>query len=73
MKHSKSLTKMHLTKKLSFSSTFLEVHLLLKTSQPRPSSVEEIVSEFSEQPAEVFTNGDARRNEVDEAIKTLNR
>ena len=75
---------MDLTKKLSFRSTFLEVHVLLGTKQSRPS-VEEIISEFSGQPAEVITDGDNKneksdkkiayslRNEVDETIKTLNR
>ena len=75
---------MDLTKKLSFRSTFLEVHVLLGTKQSRPS-VEQIISEFSGQPAEVITDGDNKneesdkkivyslRNEVDETIKTLNR
>ena len=58
MKHWKSLTKIDLTKKLPFSSTFLEVHFLLGTNQSRPFSVEQIVSEFSEQPTEVITDGD---------------
>ena len=49
---------MDLTKKLSFSSTFVEVHVLLGTKQFRPLSVEQIISEFSEQPAEVITDGD---------------
>ena len=57
MKHWKSLTKIDLTKKLPFSSTFLEVHFLLGTNQSRPLPVEQIVSEFSEQPAEVITDG----------------
>ena len=57
------------------------------TNKSRPLSVEEIVSEFSEQPAEVITDGDDEneheesdeqiahpsRNEVGEAIETLNR
>ena len=87
MKRWKRFTKIHLTKKLPFSSTFLEVHLLLKTNQSRPLSVQKIVSEFPEQPAEVLTDGDDEnedeesdeqtahpwRNEVDEAIKTFNR
>ena len=78
---------MDLIKKLSFSSKFLEVHFLLVTNQSRPFSVEQIVSEFSEQPSEVITDGDdqnedkvydkqsthPRRNELDKAIKTLNR
>ena len=75
---------MDLTKKLSFRSTFLEVHVLLGTKQSR-SSVEQIISEFSEQPAEAMADGDNKneesdkqiayslRNEVDETIKTLNR
>ena len=50
MKHWKSLTKIDLTKGLPFSSTFLEVHFLLGTNQSQPLSVEQIVSEFSEQP-----------------------
>ena len=56
MKHWKSLTKIDLTKKLPFSSTFLEVHFLLGTNQSRPLSTEQIVSEFSEQPAEKTTH-----------------
>ena len=58
MKHQKSLTKIDLTKKLPFSSTFLEVHFLLGNNQSRPFSIEQIVSEFSEQPTEVITDGD---------------
>ena len=68
---------------MPFSSTFLEVHFLLGTNQSRPLPVEQIVSEFSEQPAEVITDGDDEnedeesdeqtahlgRNEVDETIK----
>ena len=60
--------------------------MLLKTNQSRPLPIEEIVSELSEQPAEVLTDADyenedeesdeqtvhAWRNEVDEAIKILN-
>ena len=45
MKHWKSLTKIDLTKKLPFSSTF--DHCLIS-----------VVSEFSKQPAEVITGGD---------------
>ena len=73
--------------KLPFSSTFLEVHVLLETKQSRPLFVEQIISEFSKQPAEVITDGDNEnedeesdeqiahplRNEVDQTIKTLNR
>ena len=87
MKYWKSLTKIDLTKKLPFSSTFLEVHFLLGTNQSRPFSVEQIVSEFSEQPTEVITNevgknedeesneqiAYLRKNEVGETIKTLSR
>ena len=87
MKHWKSLTKIDLTKKLPFSSTFLEVHFLLGANQYRPFSVEQIVSEFFEQTTEVITDGDDEnedeeyneqiahrvRNEVDKRIKTLNR
>ena len=87
MKHWKSLTKIDLTVKLPFSSTFLEVHVLLETKQSRPLFVESIISEFSKQPAEVITDGDNEnegeesdeqiahplRNEVDQTIKTLNR
>ena len=87
MKHWKSSTKIDLTVKLPFSSTFLEVHVLLETKQSRPLFVESIISEFSKQPAEVITDGDNEnedeesdeqishplRNEVDETIKTLNR
>ena len=58
MKHWKSLTKIDLTKKLPFSSTFLEVHFLLAGNQSRPISVEQIISEFSKQPTEVITDGD---------------
>ena len=58
MKHWKSLTKIDLTKKLPFSSTFLEVHFLLGGNQYRPFSVEQIVSEFPEQPTEVITDED---------------
>ena len=85
MKHWKSLAKIDLTKKLLFSSTFLEAHV--GTKQSRPLSVELIVSEFSDQPAEVITDRDNEnedeefheqiphplRNEVDKRIKTLNR
>ena len=56
MKHWKSLTKIDLTKKLPFSSTFLEVHF--RGNQSRQFSVEQIISEFSEQPTEVITDGD---------------
>ena len=87
MKHWQSLTKIDLTNKLPFSSTFLEVHFLLGKNQSWPLSVEQIVSEFSEQPTEVITDGDNEnedeesdeqtahpwRNEADETIKTLNR
>ena len=58
MKNWKSLTKIDLTKNLSFSSAFLEVHFLLVAKQSRPLSVEWIVSEFSEQPTEVVTDDD---------------
>ena len=68
MNHWKSLTKTDLTKKLPFSSTFLEVHFLLGTNQFRPLSVEQIVSEFSKQPAEVITDGDDE-NEDEESDK----
>ena len=57
MKHRKILTKIDLTKKLLFSSTFLGVHLLLGTKQFWPWSVEEVGSEYSEKPAEVITDG----------------
>ena len=57
MKHWKRLTKIDLAKKLPISSTFLEVHFLLGTNQFRPLSVEQIVSEFSKQAAEVITDG----------------
>ena len=50
--------KKNLTKKLPFSSTFLEVHFLLGINQSRPFSVEWIVPEFSEQHTEVITGGD---------------
>ena len=58
MKSWKSLTKIDLTKKLLFSSTFLEVHFLLVTKQSLLLPVEKILSEFSEQPVEVITEGD---------------
>ena len=58
MKKWKSLTKIDLTQKLPFSSTFLEVHSLLVINQSRPLSIEQIVSENSEQPAQVITDGD---------------
>ena len=54
----KELGKIDLTKKLAFSSTFLEVHFLLVANQSRSLSVEQTVSEFSEQPTEVITDGD---------------
>ena len=70
-----------------FSSTFLEVRFLLATNQSCSLSVEHIVSEFYEQPAEVITDEDDEnedkefdeqnehpwRNEVDAAVKTWNR
>ena len=70
---------------MPLSSAFLEVHVLLGTKQSRPLSVEYIISEFPEQPAEAITDGDNEneesdkqiahplRNEVDKTIKTLNR
>ena len=58
MKYGKSLAKIDPTKKLPFSSTFLEVHFLLGTNQSRPLSFEQIVSEFFKQPAEVITDGE---------------
>ena len=58
MKSWKSLTKIDLTKKLLFSSTFLEAHFLLVTKQSLLLPVEKILSEFSEQPVEVITEGD---------------
>ena len=81
------MTKKDLTKKLPFSSTFLEVHFLLGINQSRPFSVEWIVPEFSEQHTEVITGGDDENedeesneqaahpwiNETDETIKTLKR
>ena len=70
MKHWKSLTKIDLTKGLPFSSTFLEVHFLLGTNQSQPLSVEQIVSEFSEQPAEVIADGDDE-NEDEESNEQI--
>ena len=70
MKHWKSLTKIDLTKELPFSSTFLEVHFLLGTNQSQPLSVEQIVSEFSEQPAEVIADGDDE-NEDEESNEQI--
>ena len=70
MKHWKSLTKIDLTKELPFSSTFLEVHFLLGTNQSQPLPVEQIVSEFSEQPAEVITDGDDE-NEDEESNEQI--
>ena len=60
MKKWKSLTKIDLTQKFPFSSTFLEVHSLLVITQSRPLSIEQVVSEFSEQPADVITDGDKK-------------
>ena len=65
----------------------LKVHLLLGTNQFQPHSVEEIVSKFSEQPAQVITDENDEsedeeskeqithlsKNEAGEAKKTLNR
>ena len=62
--------KKDLTKKLPFSSTFLEVHFLLGTNQSRAFSVEQIVSEFSEQPTEVITDGDDE-NEDEESNEEI--
>ena len=69
-------------KKLPFNSTFLKVHFLFIINQSRPFSVTQIISEFSEIPAEDDNNEDKEsekpvahpwRSEVDEAIKTLRR
>ena len=49
---------------------FLEVHLLLGTNQSGPLSVVEIVSKFSEQPAEVITNRDDE-NKVEESDEQI--
>ena len=70
MKHWKSLTKIDLTKKLPLSSTFLEVHFLLRTNQSRLFSVEQIVSKFSEQPTEVITDEDDE-NEDEESNEQI--
>ena len=70
MKHRKSLTKIDLTKKLPISSTFLEVHFLLRTNQSRLFSVEWILSEFSEQPTEVITDEDDE-NENEESNEQI--
>ena len=63
----KVFDKIDLTKKLQFSSTFPKKHFLLGTNQSRPLSVEQIVSE---QPAEVFTDGDDE-NEDEESDEKL--
>ena len=70
MKNWKSFTKIELTKKLPVTSTFLEVYFLLVTNQSWPLSVKWIVSEFSEQPAEVIRDGDNENEdkESDEKI-----
>ena len=70
MKHWKCLTKIDLTQKSPFSSTFLEVHFLLGTNESRPLSVEQIVSVFSEQSAEVITDGndEDENDESDEKV-----
>ena len=62
-------------------STFLEVRILLGTKQSWPLSVKQIISEFSEQPAELINEDEddesdeqiahPLRKEVDETIKTL--
>ena len=70
MKHWKSLTKIDLTKKLPFSSTFLEVHFLLGTNQSRPFTDEQIVLEFSEQPTEVITNEDDENEDAESIEQT---
>ena len=66
----KQFYKIDLTKKPPFSSAFLEVHFLLGTNQYRPLSVEQIISEFSEQTAEVITdwNDESEDEEFDEQI-----
>ena len=64
------LTKIDLTKKLPFSSTFQEGGFLLGTDQSRPLSVEQIVSEFSEQPAQVITERDDK-NEDEESDEQI--
>ena len=89
MKHWNNLRKIDLTKKLSFSSTFLEVHFLLGTNLRGISTIfcELIVSEFSEQPTKIITDGEDEIedeesneqtahpwiNEVNETIKTLSK
>ena len=64
------MTKIDLTKKLPFSSTFLDVDFLLGTNQSLLHSVESIVSGFSKQPAEIITDGDDENKdeESDEQI-----
>ena len=62
-------------------STFLEVRILLGTKQSWPLSVKQIISEFSEQPAELINEDEddesdeqiahPLRKKVDETIKTL--
>ena len=66
MKPWKSLTKIDLRKKLPFSSMPLKVHVLSGTNQSRPVSVEETVSEFSQQPAVLLTDGN-NENEDEES------
>ena len=56
--------------KLSFSSVFLEVQFLLGNNQSRPLPVEQIVSEFCEQPAEVITDGNDE-NEDEESEEQI--
>ena len=51
------------SKEVAIEFNFLEAHVLLGTKQSRPFSVEEIVSEFSEQPAEVITDGDDKNED----------
>ena len=71
MKHCNSLTKIDLRKKLPFSSTFLEVHSLLGNNRSRPFSIEQIVSEFSEQPTEVITDGDDKNEDEESNQQTV--
>ena len=53
----------------------LKVHLLLGTNQFQPHSVEEIVSKFSEQPAQVITdeNDESEDEESKEQITHLSK
>ena len=83
----KELDKKRPNKEVVAQFNVPRIHFLVVTNQSRPLSDEQIVSEFSEQPAEVITDGDDEnedkesdeqiahpaRTEVDEAIRTFNK